>query len=150
MAVSQKRAKKTPARKPKTKNGNGQHEELRLTQLEQVELNLCERDWELSLRDIELADARLRNLAMDFQQKKAQLISAKETAQAKSEQLARIRNTKLTEIQKRLQTIEPDFDFKDYLEQEDGLLIPTEDKILSMDPTAGEGTPAGGDDQVSA
>lgn len=137
-------------KKPRRKKSNGESKELRLTPLEQAELNLCERDWELSVRDIELADARLRNLAMDFQQKKAQLVSAKETAQAKSEQLARIRNTKLVEIQKRLQTIVPEFDFKDYLEQDDGLLIPSEDKILSMDPTSGKGAPAGGDDQVSS
>jgi hypothetical protein len=139
---------KKPARKPAAKKTAKEPEELRLTQLEQVELNLCERDWEMSLKDIELADARIRNLTMDFHQKQAALKDMKRNAQKKSEQMALIRNRKLAEVEFRLRKIDPDFSFKDYLEQDDGLLVRTEDKVAALDPTAGDSGDGG--DSVTA
>lgn len=127
------KAKKSRAKKKK------EPEELRLTQLEKVELDLCERDWELSLKEIELAEAKIRNLTMDFHSKQASLKEMKRTAQKKSEQLALIRNRKLAEVESRLRKIDKNFSFKDYLEQDDGLLILAEDKIASLDPTANDG-----------
>lgn len=151
MGTTKKTEKKAPtkgkkqARKPKKAQKQATiPEELRLTELEQVQLNLCERDWELSLKEVELVNAKIRNLTMDFHQKQAGLKEMLRTSQAKSQQLALIRNQKLAEIEARLRKINKDFSFKDYLEQDDGLLVPNEDMIASMDPTAG-GDVDGGD-----
>lgn len=114
-----------------------QPEELRLTQLERAELNLTERDWELSIKDIELADAKIRNLTMDFHQKMAALKDMLRNAKVKSEQLALIRNRKLAEIEHRLMRVQPGFSFKDYLEQDDGLLVKVDEKIPEANTTTG-------------
>lgn len=122
--------------------------ELRLTRLEQAELNLCERDYELSMKEIDLANARIRNLTMDYHQKMASLKDMLRTQQQRSEQMALIRNQRLAEIEGRLRALDPKFSFKDYLEQDDGLLVPNEDKILELDQTAGGGGDGG--DSVTA
>ena len=122
--------------------------ELRLSQLEQVELNLCERDYELSMKEIELVNARIRNLTMDYHQKTASLKDTLRMQQQRSEQMALIRNQKLAQIEGRLRDLDSGFSFKDYLEQDDGLLVPNEDKILELDPTAVGGGDGG--DSVTA
>lgn len=132
-------AAKTTRKKTKKSKGNGS-EELRLTPLEQAELNLCERDWELSVKDIELSNAKIQNLTMDYHQKSTKLKDMLLTAQRKSEQLALIRNRKLSEIESRLRSVDEKFSFRNYLEQDDGLLVPNEDLIPELDPTAGGGS----------
>jgi len=135
------KGKKDPSKTEKKPRANtkkaDEPQELRLTQLERVELNLCERDCELALKDIELANARIRNLTMDYHSKMSALKEQLKTAQVKSEQLVLIRNRKLAEIEHRLMQIEKGFSFTDYLEQEDGLLIRNDEKIGALDPTAG-------------
>lgn len=141
-------AKKAPEKAPeKAAEETPKVAELRLSPLEQAELNLCDRDYELSMKDIELANAKLRNLDMDYQTKKGKLVSILKSSQQRSEQLAMIRNHKLAEIEKRLRAIDENFSFQGYLEQDDGLLVPNEDKIASLDPTAGDGN---GGDSVTA
>lgn len=163
MADKKVATKKTPAKKRTAKKAKEKYEksvspvqpvnenedvavgsnggsELRLTQLEQVELNLCDRDHELSVSNLELASAKLRNLEMDFQVKKSKLVDMIKVAKQKTEQLALIRNRKLSEIESRLRGIEPNFSFRDYLEQDDGLLVLAEDKIVALDPTATGGS----------
>lgn len=130
--------------KGKVKKGKKKKpEELRITPLEHAELDLTERDWQLSLKDIELADAKITNLTMLYHQQVSSLKEQKRTAQTRSEHMCLVKNKKLSEVEFRLRTIKSDFSFKDYLEQNDGTLVLSEDIIGALDPTASEGEGGG-------
>ena len=129
------------AKKSSAKKSQKRPEELRLTQLEQVELNLCERDEEYMRLKVQTVDAQITNLTLNYHQNLTKLKEERRTAVAKAEQATLIRNKKLSEIEHRLAKLQPGFNFRDYLEQDDGTLILAEDKIVSLDPTAeGSGT----------
>lgn len=150
MAKGKKETKKAAPKKATKKAKAPKKEEpkeLRLTELERAQLDICERDVEIAHLNIENASAKLRNLEMDYLSKREQLRTRKRDAQAKYEQVVRIKNTKLAEVEFRLREIDSTFSFKDYLEQEDGTLIKAEDRIGALDPTAGDGE---GGDSVTA
>lgn len=116
---------------------------LRVTELESVELTLCERDHEYAKLQHELSQNKLVQLTMEYSNNKSVLLAEIRSALEKVEQTRVIWNRKLGEVEKRLQAIDPDFLFKDYLEQGDGTLVREEDIIAAKDPTAGqEGPPA--------
>lgn len=129
-------AKKTA---PKRKTKKQEKEELRLKEIEIVHLDLCERDVELQRANIDLANARITNLTMDYHRKLEAQKQQLRDAQQKYEHLAVIRNRKLAEIEDRLKKIEPAFSFQDYLQQDDGTLVLAEDKVASLDPTLNDG-----------
>jgi hypothetical protein len=133
------RKKAAPKKRATKSKVNGT--ELRITELESAHLDITERDVELAAKDIELVNAQLRNLAMDYERKKKQLADRLEVARRKSEQVALIRNKVLSEIEMRLIGIDKDFSFKTHLQQEDGTFVREEDIVAAKDPTNDQPAP---------
>lgn len=124
------------ARKPKkkaVKKSNGANRELRLKDVELVLLDLTERDWELAKANHLLAQQKLVNLNMQYSQDKAIILAEIKTALEKIDQMAAIRNDKLAEIEARLRGIEPNFSFRKYIQQDDGLMVSEEDIVPPED-----------------
>lgn len=133
--------KKKTARRKKASKANGEAKELRLTELEMAEMTITERDHQLSLKDIELASAKLMNLTMEFQRKQSLLKQMVVDAQRKSEQAAKIKNGKMAEVDQRLRTIDPEFSFSTYIIKDDGTLVP-EGEIIGSKESDAEALPS--------
>lgn len=108
-------------------------DELRLTELEMAKLDLTDRDYQISRQRIEICDAKLANLALDYDRKKKQLRQERTEAERKSEQTAIIRNTVLSEVEHRLRKIDKDFSFREYLQQDDGTFIREKEVVPELE-----------------
>ena len=106
--------------------------------MESLKLDITERDNEIAMKDIEICNTKLRNLALDYESKKKRIVDALESAKLKSEQTALIRNQVLAEIENRLRGIDKEFSFKTHLQQDDGTFLREEDVVAAMDPTNSE------------
>ena len=113
-------------------------DELRLTELEMAKLDLTDRDYQIARQRIEICDAKLANLSLDYDRKKTQLRQKRVEAERKSEQTAIIRNTVLSEVEQRLRKIDKDFSFREYLQQDDGTFIKETEVVPELEEETSE------------
>ena len=110
-----------------------EEQELRLTELEMAKLDLTDRDYQIARQRVEICDAKLANLALDFDRKKTQLRQKRAEAERKSEQTAIIKNTVLADVESRLRKIDKDFSFREYLQQDDGTFVKESDVVPELE-----------------
>jgi len=123
--------------------GNGvdqEQPELRLTDLESAHLDICEKDEENKTLRLRCLEAEFTNLKMQWNQQSTSYKQKIRNARLKLEESVRIRNIRLAEIEKRLKKIEKDFDFKKYIQRDDGTLVLEADLIAAAEeePVAGQ------------